>query len=108
VTYASNKELAFDYLRDRAALGDRASPMHLALDGLSGQHSRAGRVVLRGLVFGIVDEADSVPDRRARTPLILSSTPATRPRQLVKDACAWPAALTTPAYTPRAAIIACG
>jgi preprotein translocase subunit SecA len=72
VTYASNKELAFDYLRDRAALGDRASPLHLAVEGLREGPSRAGSIVLRGLVFGIVDEADSVFIDEARTPLILS------------------------------------
>ena len=73
VTYASNKELAFDYLRDRAALGDRASPLHLAVEGVRAGRPRAGTVVLRGLVFGIVDEADSVFIDEARTPLILSS-----------------------------------
>ena len=72
VTYASNKELAFDYLRDRAALGDRASPLHLAVDGLRDGREGAAPVVLRGLVFGIVDEADSVFIDEARTPLILS------------------------------------
>ena len=72
ITYASNKELAFDYLRDRAALGDRASPLHLAVEGLCEGRERAESVVLRGLVFGIVDEADSVFIDEARTPLILS------------------------------------
>ncbi len=73
VTYASNKELAFDYLRDRAALGDHASPLHLAVEGLREGRSRADSIVLRGLVFGIVDEADSVFIDEARTPLILST-----------------------------------
>lgn len=74
VTYVSNKELAFDYLRDRAALGDRASPLHLAVESLREGRSRADAIVLRGLVFGIVDEADSVFIDEARTPLILSTT----------------------------------
>ena len=74
VTYVSNKELAFDYLRDRAALGDRASPMHLAVESLRDGAARADAIVLRGLVFGIVDEADSVFIDEARTPLILSTT----------------------------------
>jgi preprotein translocase subunit SecA len=72
ITYASNKELAFDYLRDRAALGDRASPLHLAAEGLRDGRSRDAQVVLRGLAFAIVDEADSVFIDEARTPLILS------------------------------------
>jgi preprotein translocase subunit SecA len=73
VTYVSNKELAFDYLRDRAALGDRAGTMHLAVQGVREQRP-AGEpgFVLRGLVFAIVDEADSVFIDEARTPLILS------------------------------------
>ena len=74
VCYASNKELAFDYLRDRAALGDRASSMHLALDSLRGEQAAEPPVVLRGLCFAIVDEADSVFIDEARTPLILSRT----------------------------------
>ena len=73
ITYASNKELAFDYLRDRAALGDRASALHLAVEGLRDGRTRDEQVVLRGLAFAIVDEADSVFIDEARTPLILST-----------------------------------
>jgi preprotein translocase subunit SecA len=75
ITYCTNKDLAFDYLRDRVALGDAGSAAHLALERLrgGGRTSRAGRVVLRGLHFGIVDEADSVFIDEARTPLILSA-----------------------------------
>jgi preprotein translocase subunit SecA len=72
VTYCSNKELAFDYLRDRVAISERSSRTHLAVDKLSGR-SRDQELVLRGLYFGIVDEADSVFIDEARTPLILSS-----------------------------------
>jgi preprotein translocase subunit SecA len=74
VAYASNKELAFDYLRDRSALGDRASPLHLAVDALRDGRRRGDATVLRGLAFGIVDEADSVFIDEARTPLILSTS----------------------------------
>jgi preprotein translocase subunit SecA len=75
VTYVSNKELAFDYLRDRAALGDHASPLHLAVQSLRRQKALSDAdPVLRGLVFGIIDEADSVFVDEARTPLILSRT----------------------------------
>ncbi|MBW8844933.1 MAG: hypothetical protein JF607_08190 [Burkholderiales bacterium] len=74
VTYCSNKELAFDYLRDRAALGDQASPLHLAVEGLRDGRARADATVLRGLSFALVDEADSVFIDEARTPLILSAT----------------------------------
>jgi preprotein translocase subunit SecA len=74
VTYCSNKELAFDYLRDRAALAQRTSRLHLSIDKLRGNARRDERLVLRGLYFGIVDEADSVFIDDARTPLILSSS----------------------------------
>jgi preprotein translocase subunit SecA len=73
VTYCSNKELAFDYLRDRVALAGKGSPLHLALERLSGRAGRGEELVLRGLCFGLVDEADSVLVDEARTPLILSS-----------------------------------
>ncbi len=83
ICYASNKELAFDYLRDRAALGDRASPLHLAVQGLRSPQDRGGSgFVLRGLVFAIVDEADSVFIDEARTPLILSRTTEVEALQL--------------------------
>ncbi len=96
VTYVSNKELAFDYLRDRAALGDRASPLHLAADSLRRkQAGRAEACVLRGLVFAIVDEADSVFIDEARTPLILSTTVAGGQRSDAADAAlGWASALT--------------
>lgn len=72
VTYCSNKEVAFDYLRDRVALGGRPRPIAMRVSALAGgQH--ASRLVLRGLQFAIVDEADSVLVDEARTPLILSA-----------------------------------
>lgn len=74
VVYCTNKELAFDYLRDRVALGDRSSSLHLALERMGEGVSRDRRVVMRGLHFGIVDEADSVFIDEARTPLILSTS----------------------------------
>jgi len=74
VTYCSNKELAFDYLRDRVALAGKGSPLHLSLERLSGRAGRSEDLVLRGLCFGLIDEADSVLVDEARTPLILSSS----------------------------------
>ncbi|MCC6531965.1 MAG: prepilin peptidase [Burkholderiales bacterium] len=74
ITYCTNKDLAFDYLRDRVALADSGSAAHIALERLRGGRGIAGRVVLRGLHFGIVDEADSVFIDEARTPLILSAS----------------------------------
>ena len=72
ITYCSNKELAFDYLKDRIALGRVRSRSRLQLEALRGGSSRAERLLLRGLSFAIVDEADSVLIDEARTPLIIS------------------------------------
>jgi len=72
VTYCSNKELAFDYLKDRITLGRVRSRSRLQLEALRDQPSRVERLLLRGLCFAIVDEADSVLIDEARTPLIIS------------------------------------
>jgi preprotein translocase subunit SecA len=73
VTYCTNKEVAFDYLRDRIVLWDRPSEIRLQLERLYGGRSRVRHLVMRGLHFGIVDEADSVLIDEARTPLIISA-----------------------------------
>ena len=72
ITYCTNKEVAFDYLKDRIALGEKRNRTHLRLERLYGKESRLGRLLLRGLHFGIVDEADSALIDEARTPLIIS------------------------------------
>jgi preprotein translocase subunit SecA len=74
VTYCTNKELAFDYLRDSVALQGRTSQLHQALKRLAGESAQDRALVLRGLYFAIVDEADSVFVDEARTPLILSAS----------------------------------
>src|SRR6266852_4607688 len=58
VTYGTNSEFGFDYLRDN---------MSVSLDGL----------VQRGHSFAIVDEVDSILVDEARTPLIISGEPET-------------------------------
>ncbi len=72
VTYCSNKEIAFDYLRDRLILGQVSSNLRLKLERLCGDEARCDKLVMRGLNFAIVDEADSVLVDEARTPLIIS------------------------------------
>jgi preprotein translocase subunit SecA len=69
IVYASSKEIAFDHLRDRIALGD-ASLLALKVDLALG---RAEPPIMRGLWSAIVDEADSVMIDEARTPLIISA-----------------------------------
>ena len=53
VTYVTNSELGFDYLRDNMA-------------------TRKDQMVLRGFHYAIIDEVDSVLIDDARTPLIIS------------------------------------
>jgi preprotein translocase subunit SecA len=52
-------------------LGNRPQLLRRKLRGLQG-NGQQGRVVMRGLPFAIVDEADSVLIDEARTPLIIS------------------------------------
>ena len=73
ITYGTNKQVVFDYLKDRLLLGRDTMPMQLQLEGLHAEHSRTNRLLLRGLCFVIVDEADSVLVDEARTPLIISN-----------------------------------
>jgi len=58
ITYGTNSEFGFDYLRDNMAV---------SLDG----------IVQRSHVFAIVDEVDSILIDEARTPLIISGEPET-------------------------------
>src|SRR5437763_3236674 len=58
ITYGTNSEFGFDYLRDNMAV---------SMEG----------VVQRGHVYAIVDEVDSILVDEARTPLIISGEPET-------------------------------
>jgi preprotein translocase subunit SecA len=62
LTYGTNNEFGFDYLRDNMAM-------------------RAEDMVQRGHAFGIVDEVDSILIDEARTPLIISG--------MVADSAKW-------------------
>jgi preprotein translocase subunit SecA len=73
VVYCTNKTVVFDYLRDRIVLGSRADSLHLKLEKTYGGPVRVRRLLLRGLSFAIVDEADSVLADEAGTPLIISA-----------------------------------
>jgi len=71
VTYATAKSVAFDYLRDGLERRQRRG-LALAAAALESGRAWEERLVLRGLCFAIVDEADSVLVDEARTPLVLS------------------------------------
>ncbi len=74
ITYVTNKEIVFDYLRDRLVLGERVDPLRLQAEYLHGRSDRVNKLLLRGLHFALVDEADSILIDEARTPLIISGT----------------------------------
>ena len=72
ICYVTNKEIVFDYLRDRLTVDNRVAPLLLQAEYLHSSGHRSKRVLLRGLHFGIIDEADSILIDEARTPLIIS------------------------------------
>lgn len=68
ITYATAKEIGFDFLRDRLMLRNAE---------LSGMHSDPQAIgVQRGFHFMLIDEADSILIDEARTPLVISSIPS--------------------------------
>jgi preprotein translocase subunit SecA len=71
ITYCTNKEVCADFLRDRLALG-AMKDLPSALLGKMLYGAGTDRVVMRGLAFAIVDEADSVLIDESVTPLIIS------------------------------------
>ncbi len=62
ITYGTNNEFGFDYLRDNMAMSEE-------------------QLVQRGLHYAIIDEVDSVLIDEARTPLIISGLP----RKMAED-----------------------
>jgi preprotein translocase subunit SecA len=74
ITYCTNKQLVFDYLKDRLLLDQEDRRLHLQLEDLYKAQPRTSRLLMRGLCFAIVDEADSVLIDEARTPLIISNS----------------------------------
>jgi preprotein translocase subunit SecA len=72
VVYCNNKEITFDYLRDKLLLGKFTHPIRLQAEKLYSGSIRENRLLLRGLHFAIADEADSLLIDESRTPLIIS------------------------------------
>jgi len=71
ITYVSNKQIVFDYLRDRRERSLHACPLTDRLRSLLGEP--AFEPVMRGLCCTIIDEADSVLVDDARTPCVLAT-----------------------------------
>ena len=75
IVYVTNKEIVFDYLKDRITLQGHRSRGRIAVKRFfSSQPAEAlSPLLLRGLHYAIIDEADSILIDEARTPLIIST-----------------------------------
>ncbi len=72
ITYCTAKELVFDYLRDRMAIGLDDPELALKVASFESSRRESRGTLLRGLCMAIVDEADSILIDEAVTPLILA------------------------------------
>lgn len=70
ITYATAKELGFDFLRDRLKRGGAARKLGMRLESETDQEVEG--IVQRGTHFALIDEADSILTDEARTPLIIA------------------------------------
>ena len=86
ITYCTAKQLVFDYLRDRMLLKQFKTDLDLKLSSLYSESPVQEKLLLRGLSFAVVDEADSVFIDEARTPLILSSKADNQQEELHREA----------------------
>lgn len=75
ITYAADKQVVFDALRDRLALPPSVSLSGTILDGMmgAGDPEWMSKVVHRGFNAVIIDEADSVLIDEAVTPAIIAA-----------------------------------
>ena len=74
VTYGTAKEFGFDFLRDRLLLrAQNRLQTEMLGDGGAGFGGSGDEIVMRGMHFCLVDEADSILIDEARTPLIIGS-----------------------------------
>ncbi len=77
ITHTTGRHLASDYLRDRFEMGEYSGHLQLQLRQiharLTGENNRT--LLLRGLCFAIIDEADSVLVDQANVPAALDEPP---------------------------------
>ncbi len=88
IVHTTNQQIAFDYLRDRIEIGDDTGPLKFEYRQVQRQQSsKQNPLLLRGLCFALVDEADSVLIDEANTPLIITrSIPDQAPADTYSDA----------------------
>jgi preprotein translocase subunit SecA len=87
IVHTTNKQIAFDYLRDRIEMAEDTGPFRFQFKQIQREQQGSSPLLLRGLCFAIVDEADSVLIDEAGTPLIISKTlPALETEETYVDA----------------------
>ncbi len=89
IVHTTNKQVAFDYLRDRIVMGDDTGDLRRQYRQIQQRRNfdEHEALLLRGLCFAIVDEADSVLVDEANTPLIITRTlPDAEPAETYGDA----------------------
>lgn len=85
ITYGTAKEFGFDFLRDRLLLrAQNRVETEMLGDGGGGFSGSGDQIVMRGMHFCLVDEADSILIDEARTPLIIGSIEDTVRDQIVE------------------------
>ena len=72
IVHTTNKQIAFDYLRDRLAIGQDRGELRFQFKQIYHQNKGHEPLLLRGLCFAIIDEIDNVLVDEARTPLVLA------------------------------------
>ena len=71
ITYATNKEIGFDFLRDEL----RRKPSNWCRFGMRLNDLTTNQVLRKDFHFAIIDEVDSILIDDARTPLIIAEAP---------------------------------
>ena len=76
IVHTTNKQIAFDYLRDRLEIGVDTGPLRFQFRQIQQdmERNQPRQLLLKGLCFALIDEADSVLIDEAKTPLIITQT----------------------------------
>ena len=72
IVHSTSQQITFDYLRDRIATGNHTGPLSMQFKQIQDEQNQQSTLLLKGLCFAVIDEADSVLIDEARTPLIIS------------------------------------
>lgn len=76
IVHTTNQQIAFDYLRDRIEIGDDTGDLRFQYQQIQRKQQLNNKtpLLLKGLCFALIDEADSVLIDEAITPLIITKT----------------------------------